>query len=278
MHFWPKKEDPRASLRFPAPTPAFSRRLALLGLCLSSFVATAQEATPNAPIPQTDLAFMPTSPSDNVLPDAPAPTAASLPVPAQPLSNRGKLSFATKNAFGAPSLLFAAVGAANNQAQGLYPEFHGGLDGYGRYYWHSFADQAVDSYIVSFVMASAMHIDPRYQPLRSGGAMRRTGHAVASLFYAQTDAGQRTINTPQLLGSGVAASLSSLYYPERDRTASLVLQRWGGNLAGDGLIIVLREFTPEFSHLGRSLCDGFSFCSKLRRNTHSSDPWQQDGH
>lgn len=240
-------------------------------LCLASSATTAQEATPDAPTPQTDVPTAPVRMANSLLPDAPAPVVA-IPALPHPLSSHEKFLFATKNAFGVPSLLFAAVGAANNQSQKLYPEFHGGLDGYGRYYWHSFTDQAVDSYVVSFVMASALHIDPRYQPLRSGGALRRTRHAAASLFFAQTDSGQSTLNTPQLLGSGVAASISSLYYPERDRTASLVMQRWGGNLAGDGLILILREFTPELSHLGQSLCDGILLCSIAHRGAQTPMP------
>jgi hypothetical protein len=188
------------------------------------------------------------------------------------MSVQQKFLFASHNAFCLPSMLFAAVGAASNQAQEQYPNFHQGMKGFGRYYWHSYADQALDSYVVNFALASALHIDPRYHQLGSGSTWQRTRHAVGSVFVAHTDQGQPTLNTPQLLGSGVAASLSSVYYPERDRTAPLVLERWAGNVAGDGLLMVLHEFSPEFSHLGRRLRNSLSFGTRLHKQAGDVDP------
>jgi hypothetical protein len=206
---------------------------------------------------------------DSPLPSNPQPTQA----PASPsaFSPKQKLSYATENAIGLPSMIFAAAGAGANQAQKQYPEFHQGAEGYGRYYWHSYADQAVDSYIVNYVLAGALHTDPRYYPLHSGGAWTRTKHVGASLLLTQADSGQLTFNTPQLLGSGIAASVSSLYYPERDRTASLVTQRWASNLAGDGLMMMLREFAPELVNAGNHVCSIISFGVLLCKNSRPVD-------
>jgi hypothetical protein len=206
-------------------------------------------------------------------PDAPSPSntqPADTPAFPSAMSPKQKIRYATDNAFGIPSLIFAAAGAGVNQTQDLYPEFHQGAEGYGRYYWHSYADQAVDSYFVNFVLAEALHTDPRYHPLLSGGVWARTKHAGASLLLTHTDAGHLTFNTAQVLGSGVAASASSLYYPERDRTASLVTQRWANNLAGDGLMMVLREFTPELISAGRHLCGSISFGDLLCKDRRSA--------
>jgi len=74
-----------------------------------------------------------------------------------------------------------------------------------------------------------------------------------------------------VLGSGVAASISSLYYPERDRTASLVTQRWGSNLAGDGLMMLLREFAPELIGAGRHVCSNISFGAMLCKDNKLAD-------
>jgi hypothetical protein len=171
----------------------------------------------------------------------------------QPLSPNQKFVFATKNAFGLPSTIFAAAGAGVNQAQNLYPEFHQGAPGYARYYWHSYADQAVDSYVVDFLLPEALRQDPRYCRLGQGGVWKRTKYSFRRLFVTRSDSGEAEFNTSQILGSGVAASVSSLYYPQRDRTASLVSQRWASNLAGDGLLMVLKEFTPDFNRAIKSL-------------------------
>jgi hypothetical protein len=171
----------------------------------------------------------------------------------QPLGSNQKFVFATRNAFGLPSTIFAAAGAGVNQAQKMYPEFHQGAPGYARYYWHSYADQAVDSYAVNFLLPEALHQDPRYYRLGQGGAWKRTQYSLSRLFVTRSDSGAAEFNTSQVLGSGVAASISSLYYPQRDMTASLVSQRWASNLAGDGLLMVLKEFTPDFNSAIKSL-------------------------
>jgi hypothetical protein len=242
-------------------SPAF---FALLLIFCVARKAQAQEVASAAPASHAVSA---------ALPDAPEPAAQPfprIPVPASNMSAREKLRYASENAFGIPSIVFAAAGAGVNQAQDLSPEFRQGAEGYGRYIWHSYSDQAVDSYFVDFFLPEAFHTDPRYHPLRFGGAWARMKCVGASLVLTHTDSGKVTFNTPQVLGSGMAASVSSLYYPERDRTASLVMQRWASNLAGDGLMMVLREFTPEIISAGKHACVGLSFGVPLCKNSKST--------
>jgi hypothetical protein len=85
--------------------------------------------------------------------------------------------------------------------------------------------------------------------LNKGSFGKRTGYAFSRLLITRSDSGAREFNISQILGSGMAASASSLYYPERDRTAWLVTQRWVSNLGGDGLLLSLREFTPEITRV-----------------------------
>jgi hypothetical protein len=210
----------------------------------------------------------------STLPDAPQPVALSsahVQLPVFAMSPHQKFRYASENAFGVSSAIFAAAGAGVNQAQDLYPEFHQGAEGYGRYFWHSYADQAVDSYFVNFILAGALHTDPRYHPLRSGSAWARLKYTGVSVVLTHTDSGKLTFNAPQVLGSGMAASASSLYYPERDRTASLVTQRWASNLAGDVLLMGLKEFTPEFVGIGKHVCSMISFGALLCKDNQPTD-------
>jgi len=201
-----------------------------------------------------DFAELPDAPLESTQTTAPSSSATLGSYPnLQPINTKQKFVFATKNAFGVPSTIFAAAGAGVNQAQKLYPEFHQGAPGYARYYWHSYADQAVDSYVVDFLFPAALHQDPRYYRLGQGGAWKRTQYSLSRLFVTHSDSATAEFNTSQVLGSGVAASISSLYYPQRDMTASLVSQRWASNLAGDGLLMVLQEFTPDFNSAIKSL-------------------------
>jgi len=240
--------------------------------CLLCVMLEAQ--TQEVPSPALTSLIDTTAQTSSVLPDAPQPatqSSAHVLLPVFDLSPQQKFRYASENAFGISSAIFVAAGAEVNQMQSLYPEFHQGAEGYGRYFWHSYADQAVDSYFVNFILAGALHTDPRYHPLRSGGAWARLKYTGASVVLTHTDSGKLTFNMPQVLGSGMAASVSSLYYPERDRTASLVTQRWASNLAGDALLMGLKEFTPELVGIGRHVCSMISFGALLCKDNQSAD-------
>ena len=154
-------------------------------LCLA-ILAQAQEVSASASASRIETAMQQTS----ALPDVPSPAAQAsgqVQPPAFALDAQQKLSYASENAFGVSSIVFAAAGAGVNQMQNLYPEFHQGSEGYGRYFWHSYADQAVDSYFVNFILAEALHTDPRYHPLRSGRVWTRLKHAGAGVVLAHNN-------------------------------------------------------------------------------------------
>jgi hypothetical protein len=248
----------------------FNRIFALFSLFFIALGAQGQAAPSPVPVAHSESAPQ-ISPA---LPDAPRPAVQSseqAPQPTFALSTRQRFSYATGNAFGVPSLVFAAAGAGVNQASNLYPDFRQGAEGYGRFFWHSYGDQAVDSYFVNFILPQALHTDPRYHPLHSGSAWARLKHTGGSVVLTHTSSGRLIFNTPQVLGSGMAASVSSLYYPERDRTASLVTQRWASNLAGDALMLGLREFAPEIVGVGKRVCSVISFGEFLCKDSDSVD-------
>lgn len=256
-----------------------SALLMLCGVVSAAHSGNAQKlgVLPDAPQQKSLLVRLPqaeSSPSDEFIPDNPLPSFQARiedKVDFQPVNRRQKFVFATDNAFGIPSVFFAAAGAGVNQAQNLYPEFHQGAPGYARYYWHSFADQAVDSYAVNFLLPVVLHQDPRYHPLRQGGVWKRTTYSFSRLLVTRSDSGATEFNTSQLLGSGVAASISSLYYPQRDRTASLVGQRWLGNMAGDGLLMVLNEFAPDAGRAMKCLATKIPYYSAIWKRDDSAE-------
>lgn len=56
-------------------------------------------------------------------------------------SVKEKFKTAALDSFDYSSFVFAGIQAGISQATDAYAEFHQGLAGYGRYYWHTFADQ-----------------------------------------------------------------------------------------------------------------------------------------
>ncbi len=162
-----------------------------------------------------------------------------------PLALKDKFWLATQDSFDYSSFILAGALAGIGQARNSTPEFRQGAAGYGRYYWHSFADQAVGNYFTEAIVPAATRQDPRYYTLGHGGFFRRTGYAVSRLLITKTDSGGRGFNFSEIIGNGAGAGVSDLYYPARERTWTKTGQKWLTQIAVDGVFNVFKEFWPD---------------------------------
>lgn len=164
------------------------------------------------------------------------------------LSFGGKFKLATEDSFDYSSLLVAGFMAGTSMAKNETPEFHQGGAGYARYFWHSFADQAVGNYLTEFIVPYATHEDPRYYTLGHGNVFKRTYYAMNRLFITRTDSGGKTFNFSEIVGNGAGAGISDLYYPSQERTWTKTGQKWATQVALDGIFNVMKEFWPDIRH------------------------------
>jgi hypothetical protein len=166
-----------------------------------------------------------------------------------PLSLKDKFWLATQDSFDYSSFVSAGMIAGVSQANKSYPEFGQGAKGYGRYYWHAVADQAVGNYLTEAIVPVATHEDPRYYTLGHGGFIKRTGYAVSRLLITRTDSGGRTFNFSEIVGNGAGAGISDAYYPSRERTWTKTGQKWVTQIALDGVFNIVKEFWPDINHI-----------------------------
>lgn len=164
-----------------------------------------------------------------------------------PQSVKDKFITTTQDSFDYSAFIFAGMLAGISQAQNSYPEFHQGAAGYGRYYWHTLADQAVENYNVEFIFPTVLKQDSRYYTLGRGGLIKRTGYSFSRILITRTDSGSETFNASEVVGAGAAAGLSSLYYPSRERTWTKVGQHWLTNVGLDGMTFIFKEFWPDIN-------------------------------
>ena len=164
------------------------------------------------------------------------------------LSLRQKFWLATQDSFDYSSFVSAGLIAGVSQANNSYPEFGHGGKAFGRYYWHSVADQAVGNYMTEAIVPALTREDPRYYTLGHGGFFKRTGYAVSRLLVTRTDAGHPTFNISEIVGNGAGAGISDTYYPSRERTWTKTGQKWLTQVALDGVFNVLKEFWPDINH------------------------------
>lgn len=209
---------------------------------------------PDAPVPQQTTASkevgLEGQQTKRILGIIPNFRAVSVNTKLPPQSAKDKFIGATEDSFDYSALIFAGMLAGVAQAQDSYPEFRQGAAGYGRYYWHTFVDQADENYWVEAFLPITFRQDPRYYTLGHGGLIKRTGYAFSRILITRTDAGNETFNVSEVVGAGAAAGISDLYYPARERDWTKTGQRWVTNVSLDGGTFIFKEFWPDInSHI-----------------------------
>ncbi len=165
-----------------------------------------------------------------------------------PLTVKDKFWLATQDSFDYSAFLVAGVIAGSGQARNSTAEFRQGAAGFGRYYWHSFVDQAIGNYLTETIVPVATRDDPRYYTLGHGGFFRRSVYSVSRLLITRTDGGGRSFNFSEIVGNGAGAGISNLYYPRQERTWTKTGQKWVTQVALDGVFNILKEFWPDINH------------------------------
>jgi len=209
----------------------------------SSSQTTQQSQPPAAPVehqdPQQKRIF-------GILPNFRAVSAGTV---LPPQSVKEKFSTAVQDSFDYTSFILAGFVAAESFVAKDTPEFHQGGAGYGRYYWHAFADQTNENLWVEFIIPSVMHEDTRYYALGKGGFTHRAGYALSRIVITRSDkGGGSTFNSSEVVGAGISSALSNLYYPTPERTFGNTMDKYGVNLGIDAVAFVFREFYPDIYH------------------------------
>jgi hypothetical protein len=165
-----------------------------------------------------------------------------------PQTVKDKFKTGALDSFDYSSFIFVGIQAGIAQASNSYPAFHQGAAGYGRYYWHTFADQTDENLWVEGILPSVLRQDSRYYTLGHGGVFKRGFYAVTRTVITRTDSGHETFNASEIVGAGTAAGISSLYYPTQYRTWTKVGQRWLTNVLLDFGTFAAKEFWPDVNH------------------------------
>jgi hypothetical protein len=162
-----------------------------------------------------------------------------------PLTTREKYALALKGSVDYSSFVWAGMLAGQNMAFRRYPELRNGMAGYSRYYWRAFADQASAAYFTEALVPAITHEDPRYFTLGHGGFLHRVGYALSRLVVTKMDSGGTGFNYAEIVGSGMEAGLSNLYYPPAERGLHNTAVNWAAQLEAASLNNIIREFWPD---------------------------------
>jgi hypothetical protein len=258
------------------PRFAFSVRIAAaLGVCaLSALPLQAQRAETDPPMPDAPSAVLdaqnqqgnaatptaqtpngPVNPADaqpkqtkRILGIVPNFRAVSADTHLPPQSAKQKFSSTFQQSFDYSSFLFSAILAGVAMGEDQTPQFHQGAAGYGRYYWHTFADQTDENFFVQAIVPAATHEDSRYYTLGHGNIAARALYAFDRTLITRSDYGGETFNFSEVVGAGAASGISDLYYPGSEKTWTKTGQRWLTNVVIDGGTYVFQEFWPDINN------------------------------
>ena len=218
----------------------------------SATVALAQETT--KPQTQTGASAGPTSSAPSkvpgvalynllqeksiVFPDIAAST--------QPLLAGQKFQLFVDNSGSVHTITWAALGSSVGQAEDSPTGFGQGWDAYAKRFGSSMARQASTEFFGTFVLASALHQDPRFYPETHPGFVHALKYSVQRVFVTRDDDGRDTANWSGLAGPVMAEGLANVYWPDRNRTVGDTFFRYGLDLATKAGGNMLREYWPVF--------------------------------
>lgn len=246
----------------------------LIALVLAGNIARAQQSTPDTPAPASkdpkpDQPASPPgnsntidSPKPKVQPDSsnePEQTKRILWIVPNyrsvtantylpPQNFKDKFWLATQDSFDYSSFIYVGILTGITMSQKSEPSFGQGASGYGLYYAHNFADNAIENYLVEAIVPAATKEDPRYYTLGHGGFFKRSGYALSRMLITRKDSGGPTVNVSEIVGAGAAAGISNAYYPPQSNPWVKTYQRWISEVGQDALSNIAKEFWPDINH------------------------------
>jgi hypothetical protein len=195
--------------------------------------------TPNAPknIPGVDLYNL-LQEKSIVFPDIASST--------ERLSTGQKFQLFVDNSISVHTITWAILGSAVGQADDSPTGFGQGWDGYAKRFGSSMGRQASSEFFGTFVLASALHEDPRFYPEVHPGFFHAVKYSVQRVFVTRNDDGRDVANWSGLAGPAMGEGLANVYWPDRNRTVGDTFFRYGLDLATKAGGNMLREYWPVF--------------------------------
>lgn len=202
---------------------------------------------PLAPAQQSSHPDVPTtavpSTSQSKLPDAPSAY--------EPLSAHQKFNLFLHRTYSPYTFASAAAEATWAQIWAQWPEYGGGMQGWGKRFGATLADTESRRFIQTFLLSTVLHQDPRYFYSKKKGFFPRGWYAATRVLVTREDDGYNAFNASEFLGALFTSSLQNAYYPQHERSLGDTMNRFGGALGSDATSNILREFWPDIRRIFR---------------------------
>jgi hypothetical protein len=214
------------------------RHFAAAGLLICPLMAGAQElpSAPSAVAAQQEF-----QKAETQITFTKSPGMAALPTDQRRLSSDEKFnSFVAQSTSGYAT--FSSAIAASFRPSWNESQY---TENYASRFGHAISDQTEQGFFTKFLLPSVFHQDPRYHLSTDTGTGDRAAYALSRVLITRNDNGRPTLNTSELLGAVLAASITTAYHPYRHYTPGQTADRAAGSIGADAGINMLREFWPD---------------------------------
>jgi hypothetical protein len=253
----------------------------VLALCLAGVAKAQRTLASNYPAPSTSLPDAPIPANDDIRPGEQSAADQQSPPPlvsqqdraaeqvrrqekqrivgvvpnfnvsysedAAPLSRKQKLHIAFRTAIDPVSFGIAAFDAGLSQAQNEFPGYGQGMQGYGKRFGASYADNFDGTLLGNAIFPILLKQDPRYFRRGEGSFSSRLFYSLSTTVWSKSDNGKWGPNYSNVLGNLAAGGISNLYYPASDRGTDLAFERGLTVTAYGALGGVFNEFWPDIA-------------------------------
>ena len=164
-----------------------------------------------------------------------------------PLTSWQKFELAANNSVALSTIGAAASGAAYGQAINSPSGYHQGAEGYGKRLGADMARAASDNLFGTFLLASALHQDPRFYVKNNLSFKQSLEYAAVRVFITRSDSGEREVNYSGLIGPLMGEGLANAYYPDENRTVGSTFTRYASDLGWKFGGNLLRQYWPSIN-------------------------------
>src|SRR5438046_7709419 len=181
-------------------------------------------------------------PASAALPANSQPPLPDAPSAYEPLSGHQKFNLFLQRTYSPYTFASAAAEATWAQMWAQWPDYGGGMPGWGKRFGATLADTESRRFVQTFLLSTLLHQDPRYFRSAKKGLIPRSWYAATRVLVTRDDDGDSTFNTSEFLGTLLTSSLQNAYYPDSDRGFPNTMTRFVGALGSDTTTNIIREF------------------------------------
>lgn len=174
---------------------------------------------------------------------------------AGPLDRWQKFKLAANNSVSLATISAALLGSAYGQAINSPAGYHQGGEGYAKRFGADMARSASANLFGTFLIASALHEDPRFYVRRNLSFKESLKYAAVRVVITRSDRGNRVVNFAGVLGPLAGEGLANTYYPEGNRGVSSTFIRYGADLGWKFGGHLLRQYWPSINRRLRLVPD-----------------------